>query len=30
MSRSLGQNLWYGMKDLVTRSTHVKDESPII
>ena len=28
-SRSLGQKLWYGVKGLVTRNTHVKYESPI-
>ena len=27
-SRSLGQKLWYDMKGLVTRNTHVKYESP--
>ena len=27
-SRSLGQKLWYDVKDLVTRNTHVKYESP--
>ena len=26
---SLGQKLWYGVKGLVTRNTHVKYESPI-
>ena len=26
---SLGQNLWYGAKGLVTRNTHVKYESSI-
>ena len=28
-SRSLGQKLWYDMKGLVTRNTHVKYESPV-
>ena len=28
MSRSLGQKLWYDVKGLVTRYTHVKYESP--
>ena len=28
-SKSLGKKLWYGVKGLVTRNTHVKYESPI-
>ena len=28
-SRSEGQNLWYQVKDLVTRNKHVQYESPI-
>ena len=28
-SRSLGQKLWNGVKDLVTRNAHVKYECPI-
>ena len=28
-SRSRGQNLWYNVKGLVTRNTHVQYESPI-
>ena len=27
-SRSLGQKVWYGVKGLVTKNTHVKYESP--
>ena len=29
-SRSLGQKLWYDVKGLVTRNTHVKYESPYL
>ena len=29
MSRSQGQKLWYQVKGLVTRNTHVQYESPI-
>ena len=28
-SRSQGQKLWYRVKNLVTRNTHVQYESPI-
>ena len=28
-SRSLGKKLWYNVKGLVTRNTHVQYESPI-
>ena len=28
-SKSLGKNLWYHVKGLVIRNTHVKYESPI-
>ena len=29
MSRSLGQKLWYDVKEFVTRNTHVKYEGPV-
>ena len=28
VSRSLGQNIWYCVKGLITMNTHVKYESP--